>query len=149
MWKRVALLAAIAALTVVKPSTSVAQAWDGGGWDGAGWDGAGWDGAGWGGGGWGGFGGGAVTVTVGFPQRRPFPCCERRFIPRPTVCCERPFIPRPIVCCERPFIPRPVFCCERRFFRPFVRPPYYYGDNFAPYAYNWNGGYGYGGYGGW
>jgi hypothetical protein len=39
-----------------------------------------------------------------------------------------------------------VFCCERRFFRPFFRPPYYYGDRFAPYAYNWNSGYGYGGW---
>jgi hypothetical protein len=116
MWKRVALLGAIAALTVMKPSNSVAQAWDG-------WDGVGGDG----------FGGGAVTITVGFPHRR-FPCCER------------PFFPRRVFCCERPFIPRPVFCCERRFFRPFVRPPYYYGDNFAPYAYNWNAGYGYDGW---
>jgi hypothetical protein len=127
MWKRVALLAAIAALTVVKPSNSVAQTWDGG--DGFG----GFDGID----GFDGFGRGAVTVTVSFPHRRPFRCCER------------PFFPRRVFCCERPFIPRPVFCCERRFFRPFARPPYYYGDNFAPYAYNWNAGYGYEGYGGW
>ena len=123
MLKRVALLGAIAALTIVKPSNSVAQGWDG------------WAG----GGGWGGCCG-AVTVTVGFPGPVPFR--------RPIRCCERPFIPRPVFCCERPFIPRPVFCCERRFFpRPFVRPPYYYGDNFAPYAYNWNAGYGNAGYG--
>ena len=117
MLKRVALLGTIAALTIVKPSHSAAQAWDGGG-----------------GGGW---GGGGVTVTVtNFPGpfRRPVPCCRR-----PVFCCERPFIP-----------PRPVFCCERAFApRPFVRPPYFYGDRFAPYAYNWNAGY-YDGYGeGW
>jgi hypothetical protein len=128
MLKRVAFLGAIAALTIVKPSHSVAQGWDG-----------------WAGGGWGGCCG-AVTVTVGFPRPVPFR--------RPIRCCERPFIPRPAFCCERPFIPRPVFCCERRFFpRQFVRPPYYYGDSFAPYAYNWNAGYdnaGYGdGYDGW
>jgi hypothetical protein len=114
MLKRVALLGALAALTIVKPSNAVAQGWDG----------------------W---------------------CCERPFIPRPVFCCERPFIPRPVFCCERPFIPRPVFCCEeprvfccddRRFFpRPFGRPLYYYGDRFAPYGYNWNGGYTDGGYG--
>jgi hypothetical protein len=122
MLKRIALLGAMAALTIVKPSIAVAQGWDG----------------------WGGN------------------CCERRFIPRPIFCCERQFFPRPIVCCERPFIPRPVFCCEeRRFFprrefcceesrflpRPFGRPPYYYGDRFAPYAYNWNAGYADAGYG--
>jgi hypothetical protein len=130
MWKRVALLVAIAALTVVKPSNSVAQAFDGfDGGDGFdGFDGRdGFDG-------FDGFRRGAVTVTVSFPHRRPFPCCER------------PFFPRRVFCCERPFIPRRVFCCERRFFRPFFRPPYYYGDRFAPYAYNWNAGYGYGGW---
>ncbi|SRR5579871_1376009 len=135
MWKRVALLAAIAALTVVKPSNSVAQAWDGfDGFDGV-------DGVD-------GFGRGAVTVTVSFPHRRPVRCCERPFIPRRAFCCERPFIPRRVFCCERPFIPRPAFCCEPRFSRPF-RPPYYYGDRFAPYAYNWNAGYDYDGYDGW
>lgn len=131
MLKRVALLGAIAALTILKPSDSVAQGWDG----------------------WGGPWGGGVTVTVtGFPGpfRRPVPCCARPFIPRPTFCCRRRFFPRPVVCCERPFIPRPVFCCERPFIdRPFYRPPYFYGDSFAPYAYNWNAGYGYGGYYGW
>jgi hypothetical protein len=122
MLKRIAFLGAMAALTILKPSNAVAQGWDG------------WRGN----------------------------CCERRFIPRPIFCCERRFFPRPIVCCERPFIPRPVFCCEeRRFFprrefcceesrflpRPFGRPPYYYGDRFAPYAYNWNAGYADAGYG--
>jgi hypothetical protein len=126
MLKRVALLGSIAALTMGSAGSASAQDWGGGGWGGGGWDGGGWGGGGWGGGGW---GGGAVTVTVsGFP--RPFPF-------------RRP-------CCERPFIPRPVFCCERPFFgRPFFRPPYFYGDHFAPYAYNWNADYGYGGYGGW
>jgi hypothetical protein len=131
MWKRVALLGTLAALTTIAgPSHSFAQAWDGG----------------WGGG----WGGGGVTVTVtGFPgpiPRRPVPCCERRFIPRPVVCCERPFIPRPVVCCDRPIPPRPVLCCDRGYFpRPF-RPPYFYGDYFAPYAYNWNRYDGYDGY---
>lgn len=120
MLKRVALLGAIAALTIWNPSRSVAQAWDGG-----------WDGAGWGGNGW---GGGAVTVTVGFPGfRRPF-CC-------------RPHIPRPVFCC-RPVPPRPVWCCENRAFPYYYRrPPYYYGDSFAPYGYNWNAGYTEAGYG--
>ena len=50
---------------------------------------------------------------------------------------ERRFFPR------RDFAERRDFCCEEsRFFpRRFGRPPYYYGDRFAPYAYNWNGGY--------
>lgn len=106
MLKRIAFLAAMAALTIVKPSNAVAQ-WDG----------------------WGG-GGISVNVRVPFPQR--------------DFCCERRFFPRRVFCCERPFIPRPVFCCDdRRFFtRPWGRPPYYYGDRFAPYAYNWNAGYG-------
>jgi hypothetical protein len=142
MLKRIALLGAMAALTIWNPSNAAAQGWEGGA------------------GGWGG-----VTVTVtGFPgpfqHRRPVRCCERPFIPRPVFCCERPFIPRPVSCCERPFIPRPVSCCERpfiprpvsccerRFFpRPFDRPPYFYGDNFAPYGYNWNAGYTDAGYG--
>jgi hypothetical protein len=82
----------------------------------------GWDG-------WGGGGGVIVNVRVPFP-RRDF-CCERRFFPRQVFCCERPFIPRPVFCCD-----------DRRFFpRPFGRPPYFYGNRFAPYAYNWNGGY--------
>jgi hypothetical protein len=98
MLKRIALLVAMAALTIVKPSNAVAQGWDN----------------------W---------------------CCERRFFPRPVFCCERPFFPRPVFCCEEPR----VFCCDdRRFFpRPFWRPPYFYGDRFAPYAYNWNAGYNY------
>ena len=86
-----------------------------------------------------------------FFARQDFCCEERRFFPRPIFCCERPFIPRPIFCCERPFIPRPVFCCEDRpfFHRPYGygRPLYYYGDRFAPYAYNWNAGYNDAGYG--
>ena len=101
MLKRIALLGAMAALTIVKPSNAVAQGWDG----------------------WGG-----ITVNVGFPfphRRRDFCCEERRFFPR------------------RVFEERRDFCCEEsRFFpRRFGRPPYYYGDRFAPYAYNWNGGY--------
>src|SRR6266853_1302869 len=101
MWKRIVLLGALAALTIVKPSNAVAQGWDG----------------------WG--GGGGITVNVRFP------------FPRRDFCCE-----------ERRFFPRRDFCCERRFFpRRVGRPPYYYGDRFAPYAYNWNGGYTNAGYG--
>jgi hypothetical protein len=77
--------------------------------------GGGWGGGGWGGGGW---GGGAVTVTVsGFPG---------------------PIFPRREVgCCFRPSFPRTAWCCHRSFFpHRFYRPPYFYGDNFAPYAYN-------------
>jgi hypothetical protein len=112
MLKRIVLLGAVAALTIVKPPSAVAQGWDG-------------------------WGGGGITVNV----RVPFP--QRDF------CCERRFIPRRVFCCERPFIPRRVFCCDdRRFFaRPFGRPPYFYGDSFAPYRYNWNGGYTDAGYG--
>jgi hypothetical protein len=118
MLKRVAFLGAIAALTIASPSHAVAQDW------------AGW-------------GGGGVTVNVGFPAfQRPDFCCRPR--PRPFVCC-RPFFPRPIVCC-RP-IPRPVVCC-RPFYRPWPRPPYYYGDSFAPYGYHYDAGYTDGGYGG-
>src|SRR6267143_6759569 len=88
---------------------------------------------------------------------------ESRFFPRQDFCCEeRRFFPRRVFderrdfCCgERRFFPRRVFeerrdfCCEEsRFFpRRFGRPPYYYGDRFAPYAYNWNGGYTNAGYG--
>jgi hypothetical protein len=139
MLKRIALLGAMAALTIVKPSNAVAQGWDG----------------------WGG-----ITVNVGFPfphRRRDFCCEERRFFPRRVFeerrdfCCEENrFFPRRVFeerrdfCCEENrFFPRRVFeerrdfCCEEsRFFpRRFGRPPYYYGDRFAPYAYNWNGGY--------
>ena len=129
MLKRIALLVAMAALTIVKPSNAVAQGWDGCC---------------------------GITVNVGFPfQHRDF-CCERRFFPRRVDCCEeRRFFPRRDFCCERRFFPRRVFeerrdfCCEEsRFFpRRFGRPPYYYGDRFAPYAYNWNGGYTDAGYG--
>jgi hypothetical protein len=163
MWKRIVLLGAMAALTIVKPSNAVAQSWDG-------------------------CCGISVNVRVPFPrqdfccerrffprrvdcceERRFFPrqvdCCEeRRFFPRQVDCCEerrffpgqvdcceeRRFFPRQVDCCEeRRFFPRPVFCCDdRRFFpRPFGRPPYYYGDRFAPYAYNWNAGYTDAGYG--
>src|SRR5712675_1060248 len=126
MLKRIALLGAMAALTIVKPSNAVAQGWDG----------------------WGG-----ITVNVGFPfphRRRDFCCEENRFFPR------RVFEERRDFCCEENrFFPRRVFeerrdfCCEEnRFFpRRFGRPPYYYGDRFAPYAYNWNGGYTNAGYG--
>jgi len=117
MLKRIALLGAMAALAIVKPSNAVAQGWDG----------------------WG--GGIVVNVRVPFPRR--------------DFCCERRFIPRRVFCCERPFIPRPVFCCDDRRFFPrtygygygYGRPPYYYGDRFAPYGYNWNGGYNDAGYG--
>ena len=110
MLKRIALLGAMAALTIVKPSNAVAQGWDGC------------------------CGVGGITVNVGFPfphRRRDFCCEERRFFPR------------------RVFEERRDFCCEEdRFFpRRFGRPPYYYGDRFAPYAYNWNGGYTDAGYG--
>ena len=102
MLKRIALLGAIAALIIVKPSNAVAQGWDG----------------------WG----------------SPFPhfCCEeQRFFPRRDFCCD-----------DRRFFPRPVFFEEHRFFhRPFWRPPYFYGDWFAPYVYNWYAGYPYDGYG--
>src|SRR5215467_2626566 len=110
MWKRIVLLGAMAALTIVKPSNAVAQGWDG-------------------------CCGISVNVRVPFP-RQDF-CCERRFFPRRAFCCERPFIPRQVFCCD-----------DRRFFsRPWGRPPYYYGDRFAPYAYNWNTGYTGAGYG--
>jgi hypothetical protein len=123
MLKRIALLGAMAALTIVKPSNAVAQGFDGCC---------------------------GITVNIGFPFRH---CCERRFFPRRVFCCEerrvfccddRRFFPRRVFCCEEPR----VFCCDdRRFFpRPFYRPPYYYGDRFAPYAYNWNAGYGDPGY---
>src|SRR4029077_20564426 len=115
MLKRIALLGAMAALTVAKPSNAVAQAWDG----------------------W------------GFPF--PHFCCEEhRFFPRRDFCCEeRGFFPRRDFCCEeRRVFNRPVFFEEHRFFpRPFWRPPYFYGDRFAPYVYNWNAGYTDDGYG--
>jgi len=118
MLKRIVLLGAMAALIIVKPSNAVAQGWDGC------------------------CGVGGITVNVGFP-RRDFCCEERRFFPRRDFCCERRFFPR------RVFEERRDFCCEEsRFFpRRFGRPPYYYGDRFAPYAYNWNGGYTNAGYG--
>jgi hypothetical protein len=134
MWKRVALLAAIAALAIWNPAGVVAQEWAG--WDGGGWDGGRFD-----------RGGCCISVTVRVHVRPR--CCRPPIPPRPIACCERPFIPpRPIVCCERPFIPQPVVCCDR-FPRTFARPPYFYGDHFAPYVYNWNrydGADGYDGY---
>jgi hypothetical protein len=107
MLKRIALLVAMAALTIVKPSNAVAQGWDGCC---------------------------GITVNVGFPfQHRDF-CCERRFFPRRVDCCEeRRFFPRQVFeerrdfCCEdRRFFPRRVFfdeerrdfCCEERRFFP-------------------------------
>lgn len=102
MWKRIALLGAMAALVVVKPSNAAAQGWDG----------------------WGG-----ITVNGGFPSH--FCCGEHRFFPRRDFCCG-----------DHRFFPRPAFFEERRFFpRPFWRPPFFYGDRFAPYVYNWNAGY--------
>jgi hypothetical protein len=119
MLKRVALLGAIAALTIWNPARSVAQTWDGAGYDGAGYDGVGYDGGRWG-------GGCCITVTVRVHVR-----------PRPWCC--RPIPPRPIICCH-PVPPRPVWCCNSR---PYVygRPPYFYGDRFAPYGYNPYAGY--------
>ncbi len=65
MLKRVALLGAIAALTIWNPSNSAAQGW------------------------------GGVTVTVaGFPgpyPYRPRPWCCRPYYPRPVWCCNRPY----------------------------------------------------------
>jgi hypothetical protein len=114
MLKRIALLVAIAALTFVKPSNSVAQEW--GGW------------------------GGGVTVNVGFPFPHRDSCCERRFFPRRVFCCEeRRFFPRRVDCCEeRRFFPRRVDCCEeRRFFpRPFWRDDWNAGYTDAGYGYN-------------
>ena len=58
MLKLIALLGAMAALTIVKPSNAVAQGWDGCC---------------------------GITVNVGFPfphRRRDFCCEERRFFPR-------------------------------------------------------------------
>jgi hypothetical protein len=105
MLKRIALLGAMAALLIVKPSNAVAQGWDG----------------------WGGLG-------VPFPR---FCCGEHRFFPRRDFCCA-----------GRRFFSRPVFFEEHRFFpRPFWRPPYFYGDRFAPYVYNPNAGYTDDGYG--
>ena len=111
MLKRIALLVAMAALTIVKPSNAVAQGWDGCC---------------------------GITVNVGFPfQHRDF-CCERRFFPRQVSCCEerRDFcceerFPRRVFfdeerrdfCCEdRRFFPRRVFE-ERRDFDAAPRPP--------------------------
>lgn len=115
MWKRIALLGAMAALVVVKPSNAAAQGWDGWGW---------------------------TTVNAGFPSH--FCCGEHQFFPRRDFCCgDHRFFPRRVSCCdEHRFFPRPAFFEERRFFpRPFWRPPFFYGDRFAPYVYNWNAGY--------
>jgi hypothetical protein len=115
MWKRIAILGALVALTIWNPSHAVAQGWDGGD----------------GGGGWGGGGCCGITVHVGFPNfccdnhrffpRRRVDCCDnRRFFPRRVDCCEeRRFFPRQIDCCEeRRFFPRRVDCCEERRFFP-------------------------------
>jgi len=67
MLKRIVLLGAMVALTIVKPSSAVAQGWDG-------------------------WGGGGITVNVRVPfPRRDFCCEERRFFPRRDFCCERRF----------------------------------------------------------
>jgi hypothetical protein len=84
MLKRIALLVAMAALTIVKPSNAVAQGWDGG-----------------------------CCERRFFPRPvfccerpfipRPVFCCERPFIPGPVFGCEEPRV----FCCEdRPFFPR-------------------------------------------
>jgi hypothetical protein len=124
MLKRVALLGSIAALTISNPSNSVAAVW--------------------------GAGSLAVAVTEGLPpalERVQFfddPCCGFP-IRRPVVCC-RPFL-RPIVI-VRPVVfprPRPVAFCCRPFFhrfhhRAFARPPFFWGQNFAPWGFNPYGG---------
>jgi hypothetical protein len=70
MWKRIVLLGALAALTIVKPSNAVAQGWDG----------------------WG--GGGGITVNVRFPfPRRDFCCEERRLSPNGTFAASAGFSP--------------------------------------------------------
>jgi hypothetical protein len=132
MWKRVALLGTIAALTISNPSGSFAAVW-------------------------GAFAVAAAAATGGLPESGPlepiqyYPagCCN--YHPRPAPCCARPYYPRP--CCARPYYPRP--CCYgasyRPYYRPYYRPPYFYGDSFAPYAYNpyrYDAGYGYDGYDG-
>jgi len=66
MLKPIALLAAMAALIIAKPSNAVAQGWDG----------------------W------CCQQRWFIP--RPVFCCERPFFPRPAFCCDdRPFFPRP------------------------------------------------------
>ena len=83
MLKRIALLVAMAALTIVKPPNAVAQGWDG-------------------------CCGISVNVRVPFP-RQDF-CCERRFFPRRVDCCEeRRFFPRRVFEERRDFdaAPRP------------------------------------------
>ncbi len=123
MLKRIAILGALAALTIWNPSHAVAQAWDGRG------------------------GGGCcgITVHVGFPnfccdnrrffpRRRVFCCDDRRFFPSRFDCCDdRRFFPSRFDCCDdrrffprreefccddRRFFPRQVFCCEERRFFP-------------------------------
>src|SRR6266853_668767 len=85
MLKRIALLVAMAALTIVKPSNAVAQGWDGCC---------------------------GITVNVGFPfQHRDF-CCERRFFPRRVDCCEER---RDFCCEDRRFFPRRAFEERRDF----------------------------------
>jgi hypothetical protein len=73
---------------------------------------------------------GGVTVTVsGFPGPAPYP-----YYRRPVPCCYRPY---------RPHYSRP-WCCYRPYYG-YYRPPYFYGDYFAPHHYNWyrDAGYGY------
>jgi len=115
MLKRVAILGAIAALTIWNPPNCVAQGW------------------------------GGVTVTVaGFPG--PYPYRARPYYARPAWCC-RPYYPRPVWCCNRPYAYPYAYSNPYPY---YGRPPYYYGDSFAPYAYNWNrydAGYNYNGYG--
>jgi len=100
MLKPIALLGAMAALIIVKPSNAIAQGWDG-----------------------------CCGINVDFPSHF---CCRQHWF----------FLRRDFCCGEYPFFPRPVFFDERRFFpRPFWRPPYFYGDRFAPGVYNWNADY--------
>jgi hypothetical protein len=91
---------------------------------------------------------GFVETVQYYPsQYYPSHCCLPPRPPRPILCCHRP---RPIICCVRP---RP-WCCNAGYggYAGYGgRPPYFYGDNFAPYAYNpyrYDAGYdGYGDYG--
>jgi hypothetical protein len=125
MWKRAALLGSFAALTLCNPASSSAAVWRA-------------------------FAAAAAAAAASSTDTAPVErvqyyydsvgCCNHAWFPRP--CCYRPWVPRPVDCC-RPYYPRP--CC-------YNRPLYYYGDNFAPYGYNWYrydaGYYGYGyGYG--
>jgi hypothetical protein len=55
---------------------------------------------------------------------------------------------RAIGCCYHPYYPRQAWCCRSYFPHPYYRPPYFYGDNFAPYAYGYGSYYNETGYDG-